>query len=97
MAKERAGTQFDPALCKLVSQEHRLLFVGLQRNDNWELFLESEPGEPRRQGRALLQNAALSFARFADLKSRWTLGHAEGVAKLVFDASESLATELPHR
>ena len=54
----------------------------------WELVLAAEPEPHLRIGGERLDRVAEAFARFADLKSPFTLGHSEAVAARAVAAAE---------
>lgn len=81
-ARLRAGGQLDPDLAAQLIKHGDLLLAPLEAHSVWEAYLEAEP-EPRAiAGEKQLDDVALAFASFADLKSTFTLGHSSGVANL---------------
>src|SRR5262249_32715552 len=77
---ERAGGQFDPAICRTFL-EHREAILGDARADSVRAaLLEGEP-RPHRTVENLREVARV-LADFADLKSTFTLGHSRRVAEL---------------
>jgi HD-GYP domain-containing protein (c-di-GMP phosphodiesterase class II)/DNA-binding CsgD family transcriptional regulator len=91
VVKRRAGGQFDPAIAKTFAREAGALFDAIERESLWEYFLEVEPEPHATANAARFDDVALAFARVADLKSVWTLGHSSGVAGLADAAAEALA------
>jgi putative nucleotidyltransferase with HDIG domain len=90
VVNKRAGGQFDPAIAKTFAREAGSLFAAIERESLWEHFLAVEP-EPHTTANATrFDDVALAFARVADLKSVWTLGHSSGVARLAQAAAEGL-------
>lgn len=80
--RKRSGKQLDPMLCSAFIAHAPELLPTFTRGSTWQLFLESEPApvmlaEPERR-----HQVALAFARFADLKSVYTLTHSTDVADL---------------
>jgi HD-GYP domain-containing protein (c-di-GMP phosphodiesterase class II)/DNA-binding CsgD family transcriptional regulator len=90
VVKKRAGGQFDPAIAQTFVREAGALFEVIERDELWEFFLESEPAPHARANVARFDDVALTFARVADLKSVWTLGHSPGVASLAHATAEAV-------
>lgn len=90
MAKERAGTQFDPHLCELLAENAQALLSDYEQRSHWELFCSEEPA-PRLEvtGHARVE-VAQCFADYVDQKSGWFHGHSRQVASLAL----RLASEL---
>jgi HD-GYP domain-containing protein (c-di-GMP phosphodiesterase class II) len=93
-ARRRAGKHLDPGLCAVFSREGAELLNGLSgasgQGSIWQHFLDAEP-EPRGFATAeRRERVALAFARFADLKSVYTLDHSTRVAELASRAGELL-------
>jgi response regulator RpfG family c-di-GMP phosphodiesterase len=44
VARQQSGTQFDPALVKLVAHDAGALFAGLDRAATWSAIIDAEPG-----------------------------------------------------
>lgn len=81
MARHRAGGWFDPAV--VASLSDCVDVVGaLGRRSAWDDYLDAEPRPHSHLTAAGLDRAAGAFARYADLKSTWTLGHSTGVGPL---------------
>jgi HD-GYP domain-containing protein (c-di-GMP phosphodiesterase class II) len=82
VARERRGTQFDPALVDCFLARHAEVLVDLDRIRAWDEVIALDP----RLGVCLpedaLDRALQAFADFADLKSPQRLGHSRGVAAL---------------
>jgi putative nucleotidyltransferase with HDIG domain len=90
VVKKRAGGQFDPAIAKTFVRDAGALFDAIERESLWERFLAMEPEPHATANDARFDDVALAFARVADLKSVWTLGHSSGVAQLADAAAEVL-------
>jgi HD-GYP domain-containing protein (c-di-GMP phosphodiesterase class II) len=90
MARERRGTQFDPALVDCFCARHAEILDGLGRISAWEEVIALDP----RLGAALsddqLDRALSAFADFSDLKSALRLGHSRAVADLAARAGATL-------
>jgi HD-GYP domain-containing protein (c-di-GMP phosphodiesterase class II) len=83
----RRGTELDPALVDafLKRGAERLAQV---EGSAWELVLAAEPEPHLYIPRERVSGVAEAFARFADLKSPYTLGHSEAVARRAVAAAE---------
>jgi HD-GYP domain-containing protein (c-di-GMP phosphodiesterase class II) len=85
---ERAGGQFDPAICRTFL-EGRNDILGAARADSVRAaLLDGEPRPHRTVEK--LREVALVLADFADLKSTFTLGHSRKVAELARAAAATL-------
>jgi HD-GYP domain-containing protein (c-di-GMP phosphodiesterase class II) len=83
VARERAGTQFDPDLVELFTRHAEHLFDDLESVSAWEAVVTAEPASRYRMNSAELDVALEALADFCDVKSPYTLGHSRGVAALV--------------
>jgi putative nucleotidyltransferase with HDIG domain len=97
VVKKRAGGQFDPAVARTFAREAGDLFAAIEGSSAWESFLEAEPKPHSRANAARFDDVALTFARVADLKSVWTLGHSPGVARLASASAEALGLPEPDK
>jgi HD-GYP domain-containing protein (c-di-GMP phosphodiesterase class II)/DNA-binding CsgD family transcriptional regulator len=82
VARERSGTQFDPALVDLFGAEAPALFDELDALASWDAVIKAEPLLRVVLSDDELESALGAIADFTDLKSPWTIGHSQGVAKL---------------
>jgi HD-GYP domain-containing protein (c-di-GMP phosphodiesterase class II) len=82
IARERSGTQFDPALVELLCEHAQTLFDGLEAATNWDTIIAAEPGLQRFVEPHELDGVLEAIADFTDLKSPFTIGHSRGVADL---------------
>jgi HD-GYP domain-containing protein (c-di-GMP phosphodiesterase class II)/DNA-binding CsgD family transcriptional regulator len=85
LARRMNGTAFDPAVIAafLTKAEKPSFWAGLEQESVWETVLAMEPDSPSRYlGAERLEDVALSFADFADLKSPHLIGHSRRVAAL---------------
>jgi HD-GYP domain-containing protein (c-di-GMP phosphodiesterase class II) len=89
VARERRGTQFDPALADLVCAEAGALLDGLDAATTWQAVIDAEPGLAVVLSDAELESALEAIADFTDLKSPWTIGHSRGVADLAGAAASA--------
>jgi HD-GYP domain-containing protein (c-di-GMP phosphodiesterase class II) len=87
VARERRGTQFDPALVDVFCSEAPRLFAELDAVTTWTAVIEAEPALEIVLTDEQLESALTAIADFADLKSPWTIGHSRGVADLAFAAA----------
>lgn len=86
VARERSGTQFDPAVVELFCETAEEIFAELDSVTTWEALMAAEPGLDRALTDEELDRALEAVADFVDLKSPYTLGHSRGVADLAGDA-----------
>ena len=87
-AKERSGTQFDPALVDLFCQHAPDLLAGLDGDSLWSEILDAEPGLARVVDDDGLDEVLAAMGDFADLKSPYFIGHSSEVAELAGRAAE---------
>lgn len=83
VARERAGTQFDPELVTLFTASAESIFSELSGAEPWQAVLGAEPGSRYWLSGAELDAALEAMADFCDAKSPFTIGHSRGVADLV--------------
>lgn len=90
--RARSGGQLDPVLVDRFLEEARELFDRVEdpQRSVWELLADAEPAPHVRVSGAQIDDTALAFARFTDLKSTWFAGHSEDVAALSVSAASSL-------
>jgi putative nucleotidyltransferase with HDIG domain len=90
--RARAGGQLDPRVVACFLSRARTLFDSLEdpHLPVWERLCAAEPDTPSLASDAQLDDVALAFARFADLKSTWLLGHSEQVAETASAAAASM-------
>ena len=90
VARERAGTHFDPGLVDLFCQHAGELMAGLDQASSWDEVLAAEPSLRRTLSESELDVALRAMGDFADIKSPFTIGHSTSVADLAWAASEDL-------
>lgn len=91
--RRRSGRHFDPRVTQTFLGAADELLSKLEGPSVWEAFLEAEP-HPRVVATASrLDDVALAFAQFSDLKSVYTLGHSTGVADLAARAAEVMGLD----
>jgi HD-GYP domain-containing protein (c-di-GMP phosphodiesterase class II) len=87
VARERRGTQFDPAIVDVFCAEAPELFDDLDAVTTWPAVIEAEPALEIVLSDEELDAALAAIADFTDLKSPWTIGHSGGVADLAAAAA----------
>jgi HD-GYP domain-containing protein (c-di-GMP phosphodiesterase class II) len=95
VARERSGTQFDPAVVDAFAGAAEELFADLDHTSTWEAVIAAEPptraSPPPLPPRAPPLDAALAaIADFTDVKSPYTIGHSRGVADLAGEAARNM-------
>jgi HD-GYP domain-containing protein (c-di-GMP phosphodiesterase class II) len=95
LARERAGGQFDPTLCALLERHAEDVLGGLDRARTWDAVIAAEPALAVTVSGAGLDAALLGVANFVDLKSPYTLGHAQAVAELCGAAAAGAGWSAP--
>jgi HD-GYP domain-containing protein (c-di-GMP phosphodiesterase class II) len=85
---ERAGGQFDPAVCRAFL-DARDDILREARSDSVRTSLIAAEPRPHRTVDSV-RDVALVLADFADLKSTFTLGHSRNVAELARAAAEAM-------
>jgi HD-GYP domain-containing protein (c-di-GMP phosphodiesterase class II)/DNA-binding CsgD family transcriptional regulator len=88
VAKERSGTQFDPAMVDLFSTEAKLVLGDIDEVAAWSAVIDAEPAVEIVLSDEALESALEAVADFTDLKSPWTIGHSRGVADLAGAAAK---------
>jgi HD-GYP domain-containing protein (c-di-GMP phosphodiesterase class II) len=94
VARDRAGSQFDPRLVEAFADHARELLDGLADESSWDAVIAAEPGLAKALAGEQLDAALEVVADFADLKSPWFTGHSRGVARLASAAAQEAG--LPH-
>jgi HD-GYP domain-containing protein (c-di-GMP phosphodiesterase class II) len=89
VARERSGTQFDPALVEAFCANAPTLLSGIDTVTTWQAVIDAEPALGIVLSDEELDSALEAIADFTDLKSPWTIGHSRGVAELARVAAES--------
>jgi HD-GYP domain-containing protein (c-di-GMP phosphodiesterase class II)/DNA-binding CsgD family transcriptional regulator len=88
VARERSGTQFDPALVDVFCAEAPTLLSEIDSVTSWPAVIEAEPALGLVLSDEELESALEAIADFTDLKSPWTIGHSRGVADLACAATK---------
>jgi len=87
VARQRSGTQFDPALVDVFCSSAAELFAELDAVTTWCAVIADEPGLTAWLSYAEFDMALEAIADFVDLKSPYTIGHSRGVAELAATAA----------
>jgi HD-GYP domain-containing protein (c-di-GMP phosphodiesterase class II) len=82
VASQRSGSQFDPNLVACLRAEPAAIFNGLNEAGTWQAVIAAEPALRVVLSDQQLDAALQAIANFVDLKSPYTLGHAQAVAQL---------------
>ncbi len=90
LARDRAGTQFDPGLAELLCADGDMILSGLDDVANWQTVIDAEPALARVLSSERFDAALLAIANFVDLKSPYSLGHSRAVADLAAAAAVQL-------
>ena len=89
VARQRAGTQFDPELVNLFASSAESLFGELDAVEPWKAVLSAEPASRYWLAGNDLDAALEAVADFCDVKSPFTIGHSRAVADLVSRAASA--------
>ncbi len=95
VARQRRGTQFDPAIVDLFAAEAAALCTGLDDAATWDAVMAAEPARGVRLGEEQVEAALEAIADFADVKSPYTIGHSRGVADLAGEAARVFGLSEP--
>jgi HD-GYP domain-containing protein (c-di-GMP phosphodiesterase class II) len=87
VARERSGTQFDPALVEMFCEEAPMLFGDLDSATSWDAVIAAEPALEVVVSDEKFEDVLEAIGDFTDLKSPWTMGHSRGVADLAAEAA----------
>jgi HD-GYP domain-containing protein (c-di-GMP phosphodiesterase class II) len=87
VARERAGTQFDPELVRIFAGAAESLFAELDAAEPWHAVLAAEQATRYWLAHERLDAALEAVADFVDVKSPYTIGHSRGVAALAASAA----------
>lgn len=90
VARQRSGTQFDPALVELFCEHADDILGGLDAATTWDAVVDAEPTLGAPMTEQALDNALEAIADFTDVKSPYTLGHSRGVAGLAGEGADNL-------
>jgi len=90
LARKRAGSQFDPALSRILVDNAGEVLGGLESARTWEAVIDAEPALGVRLSGEEFDTALRAVADFVDLKSPYMLGHARAVAGLCAAAGSAI-------
>ena len=90
LAEERGGTQFDPQLTTILRTTGHEILGGLDELGAWDAVIDEEPSLAVVLSDEEFDSALEAIANFIDLKSPYTVGHAQAVASLVEAAALDL-------
>ncbi|MDB4979534.1 MAG: transcriptional regulator, LuxR family, partial [Myxococcales bacterium] len=96
VARARRGTSFDPELVDAFLAHAPEILESVVAPSVWDAFLDAEPHPHRVLEDERVDDIALAFGRFVDLKSPFTLGHSTGVARLATLAAARAGTSETH-
>jgi HD-GYP domain-containing protein (c-di-GMP phosphodiesterase class II) len=88
-AEHGASSHFDPTIVACLRADPRKVFDGLDEVGSWGAVLDEEP-VLRELSSEQLDEALAAIARYVDVKTPCTLGHADALAALVSDAASRL-------
>jgi len=89
VARQRSGTQFDPAVVDVFCREAQEVFGDIGSATSWDAVIAAEPVLEVVLSEQELDTALVAIANFADLKSPYTLGHSLAVADLAEEAARA--------
>lgn len=84
--RARSRRAYDPTVVEAFERVGADILAELDRADEWETTLASEPRPVAIVDAAALDTVLTAFADFADLKSPWIRGHSRKVASLAEEA-----------
>lgn len=88
VARERSGTQFDPALVDLFCASAGELLVDSAHGSSWSDVIDAEPALGATLSGEALDDALGAIADFTDVKSPYTIGHSRTVAAIAIAGAE---------
>jgi HD-GYP domain-containing protein (c-di-GMP phosphodiesterase class II) len=91
MARQRSGTQFDPALVAVFCEHIQELMP--PDDDVWQRAIQLAPGSDQVLTDGELDTLLEAMGDFVDLKSPWTVGHSRVVAALAARAGADLGLD----
>jgi HD-GYP domain-containing protein (c-di-GMP phosphodiesterase class II) len=95
VARQRRGTQFDPAIVDLFAAEAATLCAGLDDTSTWDMVLTAEPARGAALDDRQVETALAAIADFTDVKSPYTIGHSRQVAELAGQAGRAFGLSDP--
>jgi HD-GYP domain-containing protein (c-di-GMP phosphodiesterase class II) len=91
MVRRRAGGEFDPTLAQVFLARSPELMESVNADSVWDAVLAAEPASGPWLPASRIDAVAQAFAFFSDLKSPYTLGHCQAVARLADAAGRALS------
>jgi HD-GYP domain-containing protein (c-di-GMP phosphodiesterase class II) len=88
VARERSGSQFDPALVEAFCADAAQVLGDIDAATTWGAVIDAEPALEVMLSDEALGSVLEAIADFTDLKSPWTIGHSRGVADLAHAAAK---------
>lgn len=88
VARERRGTQFDPAVVDAFTATAADVLGDPVIDTDWQMLIADDPSLQRRLSDDELDSSLEAVADFTDLRSPSRAGHSRAVAELVFQAAE---------
>ncbi len=85
---ERAGGAFDPAIAALVAREAGDILALDDEQSAWDEVLAAEPASQLMLREDAIDRALAAMGDFADLLSKYLVGHSAGVAQLAGAAAQ---------
>ncbi len=90
LLRSRSGGALAPSVVDAFVADPGPLLGPLASSDSlWDAVIAAEPAPDRLPDDTDIDTALAALADFADLKSRWLLGHSRGVAELARDATRA--------
>ncbi|MGZ4324191.1 MAG: HD domain-containing phosphohydrolase [Solirubrobacteraceae bacterium] len=90
LARKRAGKQFDPAFAEVMYRDADEILSGLDAIATWDAVIGAEPALAIVLSGDRFDAALGAIANFVDLKTPYTLGHAQAVSELAASAAAQL-------
>ena len=90
LARQLAGSQFDPTIANRFAAAAGDILEGLDQASAWDQVVAADPGLSRPLRGEEVDDALGAITDFVDLKSPYTLGHGRAVAQLVAGAGATL-------
>ena len=87
LARERAGKQFDPALCALICDHADRVFPGIDEVEAFDAVIDAEPSLAVTLSGERFDASLEALADFVDVKSPYALGHSRAVSELAAEAA----------
>ena len=86
--RSRGGHAFDPAVATCLADDVGGIFAGFAEGSAWDRVLAAEPSPGLVLQGAAIDRALSAMGDFADLASRYLVGHSAGVAQVAGAAAE---------